>query len=61
MNEKPQEYQELLNSLGLALVEGHGDYTRDRHEWLDQITLEEIFLAMRQAEADDPTQYEEIW
>ena len=55
-----EDFQELLDALGITLGAGSGDYTRDRHQWLDQMTLEEIFQAMRQAEEGDETQYEEI-
>lgn len=60
MSEK-EKYEALLESLGLTLGEGSGDYTRDRHQWLDQMTLEEIFRAMQRAEEDDDAQYEEVW
>ena len=43
-------YRALLRELGpVNLVRflqqfetGHGDYTQERHEWLDQYTIEEI-------------------
>lgn len=60
MNEKRQDFQELLDALGLALGAGSGDYTDDRRQWLDKMTLEEIFFAMRRVEEGDETQYEEI-
>jgi len=25
---------------------GHGDYTEDRHEWQDQMTVEEIYASI---------------
>ena len=25
---------------------GHGDYTKDRHEWQDQMTVEEIYASI---------------
>lgn len=60
MNEKRQDFQELLDALGVKLGAGSGDYTEDRCQWLDQMSLEEIFLAMRQAEEGDESHYEEI-
>ncbi|NJL58148.1 hypothetical protein HC928_25815 [bacterium] len=30
---------------------GAGDYTRDRHQWLDQFTVEDIFTHVEQARA----------
>jgi hypothetical protein len=37
-----------------------GDYTKERHEWLDRTPLENILTSMRQRQKDDATQYEEI-
>ena len=39
---------------------GQGDYTKERHEWLDQTPLEDILTSMRQRREDDETQYDEI-
>jgi hypothetical protein len=39
---------------------GQGDYTKDRHEWLDQTPLEDILTSVRQRREDDATQYDEI-
>ena len=63
-----QGYQALINSLGIVdairfiqhLTPGQGNYTRDRHQWLDQISLEDILKAMQKTPAIDPTQYEEV-
>lgn len=30
---------------------GHGDYSRDRHEWLDQYTVDDIAKMMREKKA----------
>jgi len=63
-----QGYQALVNSLGVVdairfiqhFTPGQGDYTKERHEWLDQTPLEGILLSMRQRREDDETQYDEI-
>lgn len=63
-----QGYQALVNSLGVVdairfiqhFTLGQGDYTKDRHEWLDQTPLEDILTSMRQHREDDATQYDEI-
>lgn len=63
-----QGYQALVNSLGVVdairfiqhFTPGQGDYTKDRHEWLDQTPLEDILTSMRQRREDDETQYDEI-
>ncbi len=63
-----QGYQALVNSLGVVdairfiqhFTPAQGDYTTDRHEWLDQTPLEDILTSMRQRREDDETQYDEI-
>ena len=29
---------------------GHGNYTEDRHEWLDDLTLDEVLALLKQEE-----------
>lgn len=63
-----QGYQALINSLGIIdairfiqyFTPGQGDYTGDRHQWLDQIPLENILKAMQQTPAVDHAKYEEV-
>jgi hypothetical protein len=63
-----QGYQALVNSLGAVdairfiqhFTPGQGDYTRDRQQWRDQTPLADILTAMKQHQADDPNQYDEI-
>ncbi|PSB31396.1 hypothetical protein [Stenomitos frigidus] len=63
-----QGYQALVNSLGVVdairfiqhCTPGQGDYTHDRHQWLDKTPLEDILTAIRQRQEDDPNQYDEI-
>ncbi|HEY9820796.1 MAG TPA: hypothetical protein V6D35_08445 [Candidatus Sericytochromatia bacterium] len=39
---------------------GKGDYTKERHQWLDKISLEDVLAEMKQRREDEPNQYEEI-
>ncbi|GAP99875.1 hypothetical protein [Leptolyngbya sp. NIES-2104] len=63
-----QGYQALISSLGVVdairfiqyFTLGQGDYTGDRHQWLDQTPLEEILESMRQRQETDTDQYDEI-
>jgi len=63
-----QSYPALVNSLGVVdairfiqhFTPSQGDYTRDRHQWLDQTPPEEILESMRQHREDDRDRYDEI-
>lgn len=63
-----QGYKALVNSLGVVdairfiqhFTPGQGDYTEERHEWLDQTPLEDILTSMRQRRENNETQYDEI-
>ena len=63
-----QGYQALVDSLGVAdairfiqhFTLGQGDYTQERHEWVDKTLLEDILKAMRQRQKDDRTLYDEV-
>lgn len=63
-----QGYQALINSLGVVdsirfiqyFSQGQGDYTKERHQWLDNTSLEELFQLMKQNPESDNTQYDEI-
>ena len=63
-----QGYKALFDSLGVVdairfiqyFTPGQGDYTKERHEWLDQTPLEDILTSMRQRRKDDEAQYDEI-
>lgn len=39
-----EEYARLLKAKGIA---GKGDYTKDRHKWLDKISEEELDAQLR--------------
>ncbi len=61
-------YQALINSLGVVdsirfiqdFNPGRGDYTKERHQWLDNTSLEELFQLMKQNPESENTQYDEI-
>ena len=63
-----QGYKALVDSLGVVdavrfiqhFSPGQGDYTQERHQWLDHIPLENILAAMKQHGEGDETQYDEI-
>ncbi|MDJ0556790.1 MAG: hypothetical protein QNJ68_20565 [Microcoleaceae cyanobacterium MO_207.B10] len=57
-----------MNSLGIVdtirfiqyFSSGQGDYTQERHQWLDKTPLEEILASMKQQPEDDNHKYDEI-
>ncbi len=63
-----QGYNALINSLGVTdtirfiqyFSPGKGDYTKERHQWLDDKTLAEVRAEMKQLQSDDTNQYDEI-
>jgi hypothetical protein len=63
-----QEYQALIEFLGVVdairfinyFNLGQGDYTQERHQWLNQMPLDEILLSMKQHREDESNQYDEI-
>ena len=63
-----QGYKALVDSLGVIdairfiqhFTPGQGDYTHDRHQWLDQTPLEDILTSIRQRREDDADRYDEI-
>ena len=63
-----QGYQILIKSLGiydtLRFIQhfspGQGDYTQERHTWLNQTSLEDILSAMKQLQDNDLVQYDEV-
>ncbi len=63
-----QGYKALIDSLGVAdairfiqhFSPGQGNYTKERHQWLEQIPLDEILTTMRNRPEDDTNQYDEI-
>ncbi|MEL7039470.1 MAG: hypothetical protein AAFO04_28235 [Cyanobacteria bacterium J06592_8] len=71
---KPQQeiirlgYQALVDALGIVdairFIQyfnlGTGDYTTERHQWLDQKPLNEILTSIKQQQENDSNQYDEI-
>jgi len=59
---RQQGYKALIDSLGVAntlrflqqLGVGYGDYTQERHQWLDQLTLEDFrdFVQQKSSESN---------
>lgn len=63
-----QGYQVLVESLGVVdalkfiqhFSPGQGDYTQERHTWLDKTALDDVLEAMKQGKDSDTHQYDEI-
>lgn len=63
-----QGYQVLVESLGICdtlrfiqhFSPGRGDYTQERHAWLNQTSLDDIFSAMKQRQDNDMDRYDEV-
>ena len=63
-----QGYDALINTLGVAdtirfiqyFSPGKGDYTKDRHQWLDNKSLEDVQKEMALYKEDNLSRYEEI-
>jgi len=63
-----QGYDALIDSLGIAdtirfiqyFNPGKGDYTKERHQWLDEKTLTDVLVEMKQLPEDNTSQYDEI-
>ena len=63
-----QGYNALINSLGITdtirfiqyFNPGKEDYTKERHQWLDEKNLRDVLTEIKQLEIEDSNQYEEI-
>ena len=61
-------YKALIDSLGVVdairfiqyFSPGKGDYTKERYQWLDDKSLDDVFREMEQFQGNDTNQYEEI-
>ena len=61
-------YKALVDSLGVVdairfiqyFSSGKGDYTKERHQWLEQKSLEDVFREIEQFKQNDLSQYDEI-
>jgi hypothetical protein len=59
-----QGYNALINSLGITdtirfiqyFSPGKGDYTKERHQWLDEKTLTEVLAEIKQLGTEDTNQ-----
>ena len=57
-------YKALIDALGFdgmirflrQFEPGSGDYTKERHQWLDQFTIEDIFTQIEQNRTQDLNQ-----
>ena len=62
-------YKALVEALGVVdavrfiqhFSPGYGDYTQERHQWLDKLSLEDVFAEMQKYKATRPDgSFEEI-
>ena len=61
-------FKALVDALGYAdavrfirqFDNGSGDYTQERHQWLDSLTMDEVLADIKRLQDDDTNQYEEI-
>jgi exopolyphosphatase/pppGpp-phosphohydrolase len=59
---RQQGYQALINALGVAgtlrflqqLDVGYGDYTTERHQWLEQLTIDDFRNFVKQKQPNKP-------
>ena len=63
-----QGYKALVDSLGVVdairfiqhFSPGKGNYTEERHQWLEQKSLDDVFQDIGQLGKDDLNQYQKI-
>ena len=62
-------YKALVNALGIIdairfiqhFSPGYGDYTKERYEWLDKLSMNDCLIEMRKHKgADDQNNFEEV-
>lgn len=62
-------YKALVDALGVIdairfiqhFSPGYGDYTKERHEWLDKLSMNDFLAEMRKHKgADDKNDFEEV-
>lgn len=62
-------YKALVDALGVVdairfiqhFSPGYGDYTKERHQWLDKLSLDDIFAEMQKSKAiDNRDSFEEV-
>ena len=57
---RQQGYKALIDALGVAgtlrflqqLGVGYGDYTKERHQWLDQLTMDDFRNSVKQKKSE---------
>jgi hypothetical protein len=57
---RQQGYKALIDSLGVAgtlkflqqLEVGYGDYTKERHQWLDRLTMDDFHNYVKQRKVE---------
>ncbi len=57
---RQQGYKALINALGVAgtlkflqqLEVGYGDYTKERHQWLNQLTIDDFRNYVKQKKVE---------
>lgn len=63
-----QGYKALVDSLGVVdairfiqhFSPGKGNYTAERHQWLQQKSLDDVLEDIEQLDKDDLNQYQEV-
>lgn len=58
---RQQGYKALIDALGVAdtlrflqqLEVGYGDYTKERHQWLNKLTMDDFREYVKQKNGDD--------
>lgn len=63
-----QGYKALVDSLGVVdaikfvqyFHPGEGNYTVERHQWLDEKSLDDVLGDLEQVNKDDLNQYQEV-
>jgi hypothetical protein len=63
-----QGYKALVDSLGVVdairfiqhFSPGEGNYTEERHQWLQQKSLDDVLGDIGQVDKDDLNQYQEV-
>lgn len=63
-----QGYKALVDSLGVVdairfvqhFSPGEGNYTAERHQWLEQKSLDDVLGDIEQLDKDDFNQYQEV-
>ncbi len=65
LKEIDRVYKGRFEELRQKVLEGvdvsdRGDYTQERHGWIDQTSVDDILSAMKQRQDDDTDRYDEV-